>query len=200
MMKLMARSFRRLKRLAHFMLPDNDRLRRWYNSDDVLNAAYMRLHRAILAVKPTSPRSFMNLAATQIRRELLDLARHEFGPEGPGAHHASAPISRLDLNPKGQKGKARPAGDQEPRKKPARAAQPNPSGPATQARWNDLLQHIQESLSEEDRELFDLLFTQDLKQEEAAKIIGVSVPTIKRRWREIRLQLHKLTHLDLTQH
>lgn len=39
----------------------------------------MRLYRALKAVRPTSVEQFLRLAATQIRRELLDLKRHEFG-------------------------------------------------------------------------------------------------------------------------
>jgi RNA polymerase sigma-70 factor (ECF subfamily) len=34
-------------------------------------------------------REFFNLAAAVIRRELLDLARHFYGPRGVGTNHAS---------------------------------------------------------------------------------------------------------------
>ena len=46
---------------------------------------------------------FSALATLQIRRELLDLARHYFGPQGTGANHAShgrdseaGPLDRAD--------------------------------------------------------------------------------------------------------
>src|SRR3954454_17307777 len=90
--RLIEHSVGRLHRLAHFMLQDFPHVRRWYETGDVAQAAALRLTRALKAVKPASPRDFLNLAANQIRRELYDLARHEYGPEGPGAHHASGPM------------------------------------------------------------------------------------------------------------
>src|ERR1700722_10007121 len=71
---LIARTMPNLDRLAHFMLADNPRVRRWYETGDVSNSAAMRLRRALLAVKPSSARAFTNLAAVEIRRELYDLA------------------------------------------------------------------------------------------------------------------------------
>jgi RNA polymerase sigma-70 factor (ECF subfamily) len=47
----------------------------------------VRLHRALANVRVESVRHFFNLATVQIRRELLDLAKHYFGPEGHGANH-----------------------------------------------------------------------------------------------------------------
>src|SRR5262245_16401842 len=92
--RLIERSLRRLQRLAHFMLEDFPKVRRWYETDDVFQAAAVRLTRALKAEKPSSPRHFISLAALQIRRELYDLARHEYGPEGPGKHHDTEPADR----------------------------------------------------------------------------------------------------------
>ena len=47
----------------------------------------MWLHRAFAKVEVQSVRDFVNLAAVQVRRELLDLAKHHFGPEGDGFNH-----------------------------------------------------------------------------------------------------------------
>ena len=79
----------RLRRLAHRMLRAYPAIRRWEDTDDVLQNAVLRLCRALKDVRPESVRSFLNLAALQIRRELIDLARHYEGPEGPGRHHLS---------------------------------------------------------------------------------------------------------------
>jgi RNA polymerase sigma-70 factor (ECF subfamily) len=171
---LIEHSLERLQRLAHFMLEQRPDVRRWYETGDVFQAAYGRLDRALRAERPASPRMFLGLAALQIRRELYDLARHEYGPEGSGKHHATGPA------PGANQAEERPGGD---------AIAPG-AGPATQAHWRDLLQHIQESLPEEEREVFDLLYVQELSQEEAAQVLGVSVPTVKRRWRSARLRLH----------
>ena len=48
--------------------------------------AMLRLHRSLRDVKPNSVGQFFALAATEIRRTLLDMARHYFGPAGPGTH------------------------------------------------------------------------------------------------------------------
>src|SRR5687768_6700533 len=64
-------------------------VQRWEESSDVLQQAAMRLHRSLQEVQPESVRAFMGFAATQVRRELLDLARHYYGPQGMGAKHAS---------------------------------------------------------------------------------------------------------------
>ncbi len=79
----------RLRRLTRKMLRDYRRVSRWEQTDDVLQNAVLRLCRGLDGVKPATVRSFINLAAVQIRRELIDLARHYNGPEGPGRHHAS---------------------------------------------------------------------------------------------------------------
>jgi RNA polymerase sigma factor (sigma-70 family) len=80
----------RLERLARKMLRRFPSVQRWAQTDDVLQNALMRLLRALEHVRPDSVRDFFGLAAEQMRRELLDLARHFHGPLGAGAHHHSA--------------------------------------------------------------------------------------------------------------
>ena len=65
-------------------------LRRWEQTDDVFQTAALKLHRSLAEVKPESVRQFFGLAATQIRRTLIDLARHHYGPEGSAANQESA--------------------------------------------------------------------------------------------------------------
>src|SRR6266478_4316912 len=77
----------RFMALARAMLRRYPHLRRWEQTDDLLNAALARLHRSLTEVRPETVRHFDNLAATQIRRELIDLARRYHGPEGTGANH-----------------------------------------------------------------------------------------------------------------
>jgi RNA polymerase sigma-70 factor (ECF subfamily) len=73
----------RLERLARRMLARFPDLRRWEETGDVLAGVVPRLLRALEEVRPASTRDFFNLAAVQVRRELLDLARHHRGPAGP---------------------------------------------------------------------------------------------------------------------
>src|SRR5262249_24902271 len=80
---------KRLERIARKMLRDFRGVKRWAQTDDVLQNALLRLLRALREVRPTSVRDFFGLAAQQMRRELLDLLRHFQGRRGIGANHAS---------------------------------------------------------------------------------------------------------------
>jgi RNA polymerase sigma-70 factor (ECF subfamily) len=84
--ELLNHACERLRRLTRKMLQDFSGVRRWEGTDDVCQNALLRLHKALQTVPLESVEQFFRLAATQIRRELLDLARHYFGPEGPGAN------------------------------------------------------------------------------------------------------------------
>src|SRR5262245_45500914 len=80
---------KRLTILTRRMLGDFQRVRRWVETDDVLQNALLRLLGALKSVRPETPRAFFALANLQIRRELIDLARHYYGPEGIGANQDS---------------------------------------------------------------------------------------------------------------
>src|SRR5262245_46765449 len=66
----------RLERLTRRMLQGFPTVRRWADTGDVLQNAVLRLLRSLEAVRPATARDFFHLAAVQIRRELLDQARH----------------------------------------------------------------------------------------------------------------------------
>jgi RNA polymerase sigma-70 factor (ECF subfamily) len=157
----------RLTRLARRMLRSYPGVQRWEQTDDVLQNAAVRLCRALKDVKPASVRSFINLAAVQIRRELIDLARHYEGPEGMGRHQA------------------RGAGPHGPGEVAAESDDPD-----RLAVWGEFHEAV-ESLSAEAREVFDLLWYQGLSQGEAAALLGVSVRVVKYRWRMARLEIHQ---------
>jgi RNA polymerase sigma-70 factor (ECF subfamily) len=159
----------RLGRLARKMLRSYPVVRRWEQTDDVLQNAALRLCRSLEAVKPESARSFINLAAVQIRRELIDLARRYGGPQGPGRHRADP--DRWD----GSGGRPEPGTDTD--------------DPALLADWTEF--HVQvEALPAEEREVFDLLWYQGLRQAEVAALLGVTERVVRYRWRAARLELH----------
>ncbi len=54
--------------------------------------------------------------------------------------------------------------------------------------WTEFHQKV-ESLSDHDREMFDLLWYQGMSQAEAAASMGVSERTVNRRWLAARLRL-----------
>ena len=89
----------RLEMLARKMVGRDRRVARWVDAEDVLQNALLRLLRALETIQPNSTRAFFGLAAEQIRRELLDLARHYYGLEGEGANHDSVGARPDDSRP-----------------------------------------------------------------------------------------------------
>ena len=140
-------------------------MRQWEQTDDILQNAAMRLCRALNVVKPASVRSFINLAAVQIRRELIDLARHYEGPEGPGRHHASL---------SGSDGSGSRPGPPDPGT--------DTSDPARLASWTEFHAEVS-ALPDAEKEIFDLLWYQALSQAEAAALLGVTERVVRYRWR-----------------
>jgi RNA polymerase sigma-70 factor (ECF subfamily) len=163
----------RLEALTRRMLRHYPRLRRWEQTGDVLQNAVLRLHRSLATVRPTTAVQFYGLAAAQIRRELIDLARHHFGPEGAAAHH--------DTDGGGRAGGAGPVESRE-----------DPAGePATLAEWTEFHEKVQR-LPGPEREVFDMLWYEGLTQGEAASVLGVTERTVKNRWRSAKLELRRM--------
>ncbi len=161
----------RLARLTRKMLRGNPRVKRWEETEDVLQNAALRLFRALQAIQPANVRDFFRLAAVQIRRELIDLARHHYGPEGAGRKHDTGAIAS-------ETGAA-----------PLDLAADSTRRPDRLAVWTEFHEKV-EQLPDEEQEAFHLLWYQDLKEAEAAALIGVSVRTLQRRWQSARLKLH----------
>ena len=164
-------SAERLQRLTGTMLGSYPHLRRWEDTSDVFQTAAMRLHQSLSEVKPDSVRSFFGLAATQIRRTLIDLARHHFGPQGQAArHHSDAGVDH---------------GGGIVENEPTRTERPE-----TLASWADFHEAV-ERLAGPHREAFELVWYGGISQQEIASMLGISVPTVKRRLRAARLELVK---------
>lgn len=171
--ELIAAACDRLTRLTHAMLKDYGRLRRWEETGDVVQNAVIRLDRALRHLKPATLRDFYRLATLQIRRELIDLARHYFGPEGSGRKHETQAGAERD----GLPGPARDAPDADALDVDELAA------------WTEFHEKVQ-ALPEEEREVFDLIWYQGLQQTAAGELLGVSARTVKRRWQSACLRLH----------
>jgi RNA polymerase sigma factor (sigma-70 family) len=82
----------RLCAIVHRMFANYPHVRRWEETDDVLQEVLVRLQRALKQVKPDSVGHFFGLAATIVRRTLIDLARHYYGVYGMGTKHKSAEL------------------------------------------------------------------------------------------------------------
>lgn len=171
--ELIRQAMARLERLSRKLYADFPGLQRWVGSDDVLQGAYMRLSRALAASAPDSPRAFFRLAALQMRRELIDLARHYRGPEGAAANHASR-------------------GSDQPTPQHRVESTFDPAGLVEWAEFHEAVAN----LPDEEREVAELLWYHDLSQQEAAEVIGTSLRTVKRRWQAARLALHARLKFD----
>jgi RNA polymerase sigma-70 factor (ECF subfamily) len=161
--ELINHSCKRLQRLASRMMRRYRKLQRWEEADDVFQDAMLRLHRSLSEVQPESVRQFFALAATQIRRTLIDLARRHFGPEGPGTYEHvgldGVPTTNSD----------------------------EPSDPRQWAEFYDAL----DILPQGERDVVDFLWFEGLTQAEAAFALGVNSRTIRRWWYSARYRLHK---------
>ncbi len=137
-------------------------VRRWVETDDVLQSAVIRLLRALQEVRPGSVRDFFGLAAEQMRRELLDLARRFRGPEGLAARHQSHPPGDSTAGP-----------GLDP---------PDRSDDANDLeRWSAFHEGVA-GLAPEEREVVGLIFYQGWTQIQVAELLQVSVRTVQRRW------------------
>jgi len=164
----------RLRRLTRKMFHSYPSLRRWEETDDVYQNAMLRLHRALGAMRVGSVRHFFNLAAQQVRWELLDLAKHHCGPACGGARHHSDGVA-----PEDRGGKLRDRAEE----------------PEDLADWTEFHAQV-EMLPDEEREVVNLIYYEGLGQSEVAELLGVSVRTVKRRWQSARFHLYQAVHRD----
>jgi RNA polymerase sigma-70 factor (ECF subfamily) len=174
--ELVARAYGKLQEQVARMLGQYPGVRRWEEADDVTNNAASRLWRALEEARPATALHFYHLAAVQVRRELIDLARRYAGPEGIAANHESVA----------------PGDDSH------RVADPSDHShdPAQLALWAEFHRQVNQ-LPDEEREAFDLLYYQELPQAEAAALLGISEATLRRRWLAARLHLQDVLEGNL---
>ena len=148
----------RLEHLARKMLRGYPAVRSWAETGDVLQGSLVRLLRALKELRPASTRDFYNLAAVQIRRELIDLARRFAGK------------NRAGLAAKGG-----PADDTAP-------AVPDRAPAADELdRWCQFHAAV-EGLPAEEREVVSLMFYHGWTQPQIAELFQVNERTVRRRW------------------
>jgi RNA polymerase sigma factor (sigma-70 family) len=166
--ELLGLAYERLRLLARKMFHhDFPRLGNLHETDSILHEAVLRLFRALQEVQPRSVHDFLTFSAAQIRRVLLDMARHDnrgqrrinalrahFG--SPLAEHQDLADTSLD--------------------------------PAYLAQWSEFHHKVRE-LPDEEREVVDLYWYQGLTQAETARVLGVHEKAVSRRWIRARLKL-----------
>lgn len=171
--QLAIKSTERLKNLTRAMLKNYPRVRRWEETDDVFQAALIRLHRSIEEVRPESTREYFGLAVTQIRRSLIDLTRHYYGAHGHGRHYMSDGDGKSDRS--GGILKHQPS-----------------NRPESLSGWTEFHKAI-DKLPNDEREVFSLIWYGGLKRKEVAKLLGVADKTVLRRFTRARIHLAELT-------
>ncbi|MFO0849915.1 MAG: sigma-70 family RNA polymerase sigma factor [Gemmataceae bacterium] len=145
-----------VERRVRAMFARFSRVGRFVEVEDVAQNTALRLLRAMRDVRPASTRQFYALTNELIRRELIDLTRHHFGPLGAGTHLASAPSGD--------------GADEHPAVAPA-------------ADGLDHLTAFHEAVARlpaEQREAIGLTYYHDWTQAEIARLFGVSVRTVQR--------------------
>jgi RNA polymerase sigma factor (sigma-70 family) len=162
--ELIACACERMREIAHRMLRTFPTVRRWDETDDVMQNAAIRLERALRDTVPAEPKGFVGLAALQVRRELLDLAKKHRGPESYAANHETNYQRRNDVF----RAKVDDAADHSDHSEKLE-------------RWTRL-HAAAEDLPDEEREVFHMTWYLGLKQEEIADLLGCSTRTVKRRW------------------
>ncbi len=166
-------STKRLRHLSRKILSDIPGVKRWEDTDDLLQNGSIRLWKALEKHHPPTTLDYFRLAAAVIRRELIDLSRHYFGPEGMGANLLrSGNIAARD-----RLGGAEFAADE--------THEPQDLG-----RWTEFHEYI-ESLPDAERSLFDLLWYQGLTLGEAAELTGTPERTLRRRWKSARVEVYQ---------
>ncbi len=151
---------RRMKELASRMLNKYPSVKQHAETGDIYQSACLRLLRALEECKPTGTREFFALAAVQIRRELLDLARYY---RTPGRHFVAPP------DPEGSNANWEPT--------------PAPAPPADELdRWNRFHAAV-EKLPPEEREVVGLRFYHGWPEARIAELLNVSDRTVQRYWK-----------------
>jgi len=166
---------RRLRSLARKMLARYPHVRRWEETDDVMQAALLRLHRSLKEVRPDSKRAFFGLAATQMRRTLIDLARHYYGTYGLGKNYNSVAGRQVESHDSPLD----------------HAADNTRKKPDDLERWTAFHEAI-DLLPEEEREVMSLVWYGGMLQKEVATTLEVSERTVIRRMNKARLSLNQL--------
>jgi len=163
--RLLSSAIEHMRAMAHRMVRGFPQVRRWDETDDIVQGAAVRLTRALDSVAPVDSRHFLGLIAMQVRRELIDLARRYGGAESFAYHHETNAVEK---------------GDQRMMHSDAvvDTTATNHDSVASWTRFHEAAA----TLGDDDRELFNLVWYLGLTQDQAASALGCSVRTVARRW------------------
>jgi len=166
--RLLEAAYPRLELLGRKMLSGFPNVRPLSDTQDVVQNAALRLLRSLRQVNPppATTRAFFGLAAAEIRRELLDLARSARAARRGGARQVSSMSSSEG-----------PADDRDP--------------PEDLERWEAFHEAVAR-LPAEEREVMELAFYHGWTQARIAALFQVSERTVARRWHGACLRLQTM--------
>ncbi len=173
--ELLEISMRRLRLLARKILADIPSVRQFEDTDDLLQNSALRLWKCLQDHQPETAIDYYRLAACLIRRELIDLSRHHFG------HRTAKGVIDTGLSSVGES--AVPVGRQF-------LANDDTFDPQKLSQWTEFHEYV-ETLPEEDRSLFDLIWYQGLSMEQSSQLMGIPLRTLGRRWKMARVRLYR---------
>jgi RNA polymerase sigma factor (sigma-70 family) len=170
--ELMAAAIDHMRSIAHRMIRGFPKVRRWDETDDVVQGASLRLVRALDKIVPTDPRHLLGLVAVQVRRELLDLARRYGSAESFARHH--------ETNVAFINGQQVLQTDH--------ASDPLSVSAGDVDSWSEF-HAAAGALGEEEQELFNLIWYLGLSRDQVARTLSCSVRTVARRWDIVKRHL-----------
>lgn len=156
-----------LRQVSHSLLAGFPDVQRWDQTDDILQQAAMRLHRALQETTPESRRHLENLAALQVRRTLIDLGRAYSTRAGMNHQRWTPPHPGRDISGLTE---LQSSSENDPQKI---------------IEWVELHEQI-EQLPAEEQEVFQLIWYRGLSKDDVATILNVDLRTVQRRWRAAR--------------
>ncbi len=162
----------RFRKTASRLMKRNPRIRRWEATDDVLQQAMVRMSRCLDRIKPNSATHLFSLVHLQISRELTDMARKYYGPQGMGHHHATR------------------HGNVETSDNGAPEVEATGSGPEQLAEWLEFHDAI-DGLEEPYKSVFSMAWYDMMTHDEMAAAMGCSTKTIQRYFRKACLQIRQ---------
>ena len=150
---------------------DSRAVKRWEQTGDVLATAAIKLHRDLANFRPEKTAGVYFLMAETVRRVVTDFARRHTGRGGFAGTIAAAVVPP---------GKSIPVA--------LAAAATETSSPAVLAEWTDF--HAAAGrLDAPVREVWDLRFYAAMSERDAADRLGVTVRTVRRRYRDAKIAL-----------
>ncbi len=164
----------RLRRIAESLRARFPVVARWEDTDDVCQNASLRLVELLDRETPADAAHFFRLSARIMRRQLIDLARRYRGPASHAAHHATAG----------------PAANRQSRFPQAADAVVTTHDPQKLMQWTHLHEAV-ETLPDELRDVFELMYYHGFKQVEVQKLLGCDSKTVRKRWLRARLVIQK---------